>query len=238
MDMYDLIADRYSEIFPLEPAKVDFLETLLGGTTGRFLDVGCATGDLGLALARSGREVVGIDLNPRMVELARRRVPAAGGVRFLALDMVQMASLGAFDAIACLGNTLPHLSNEAQVGVFFDIVWDQLSSGGVFVFQLLNYDKILADRAVTFPVVDLPDFVFRRRYEFLDDGRIAFHVDVEDRASGDHHSDQTLLRPLTEATLRGLLAASGFECIEVLGNFSRAPHRPSDFAVVYVVRKR
>lgn len=45
---------------------------------GMALDIGCGTGSLSLLLAELGYGVTGIDLSPRMVELARAKAGAAG----------------------------------------------------------------------------------------------------------------------------------------------------------------
>lgn len=42
------------------------------------LDLGCGTGSLTALLARSGHRVTGVDLSPRMVELARAKLADAG----------------------------------------------------------------------------------------------------------------------------------------------------------------
>ncbi|MFC8448747.1 class I SAM-dependent methyltransferase [Kitasatospora sp. NPDC057223] len=42
------------------------------------LDVGCGTGSLALLLAEAGQRVTGVDLAPRMVERARRKLSDAG----------------------------------------------------------------------------------------------------------------------------------------------------------------
>ena len=42
------------------------------------LDIGCGTGSLSLLLAEAGHRVTGVDLAPRMVEEARRKLEAAG----------------------------------------------------------------------------------------------------------------------------------------------------------------
>lgn len=44
----------------------------------RVLDIGCGTGALTLRAARRGARVKGIDINPGMLEIARRRVSDAG----------------------------------------------------------------------------------------------------------------------------------------------------------------
>ncbi|TDD69843.1 class I SAM-dependent methyltransferase [Jiangella aurantiaca] len=53
------------------------------------LDVGCGTGSLALLLAEAGHRVTGVDLSPRMVELAQAKFAAAGQRgRFLVGDAV------------------------------------------------------------------------------------------------------------------------------------------------------
>lgn len=55
----------------------------------RVLDLACGTGDLALAAAARGAEVIGLDLAPRMIHLARAKA-GAGQVRFLAGDMTAL----------------------------------------------------------------------------------------------------------------------------------------------------
>ena len=55
----------------------------------RVLDLACGTGDLAFAAAADGGAVTGLDLTPRMIELARAKAPAAG-VRFLVGDMMAL----------------------------------------------------------------------------------------------------------------------------------------------------
>jgi ubiquinone/menaquinone biosynthesis methyltransferase len=55
----------------------------------RVLDLAAGTGDLALAAAARGASVVGLDLAPRMVRLARAK-PGAGRVRFVVGDMTSL----------------------------------------------------------------------------------------------------------------------------------------------------
>ena len=71
-------------------------ETLLGWLPDdlsgrRILDAGCGTGLLALAAAARGAEVVGVDLSPGLIALARERAsatPFAARITFLAGDML------------------------------------------------------------------------------------------------------------------------------------------------------
>jgi demethylmenaquinone methyltransferase/2-methoxy-6-polyprenyl-1,4-benzoquinol methylase len=79
--LFDTIADRYDLITVLLSFGRDRhwkarLIDLAGVRPGcRVLDLACGTGDLAFIAARRGADVTCLDLAPRMVELARRRVP-------------------------------------------------------------------------------------------------------------------------------------------------------------------
>lgn len=68
---------------------------------GRVLDAGLGAGRVALELQRRGRSVVGIDISPGAVEVARER--GVRDVRLLAFEEVG-DSLGRFDTIVMLGN--------------------------------------------------------------------------------------------------------------------------------------
>lgn len=85
---YDKIADAFSEAFPgdgLADRPVDraqvtaFAELVRGNGPAPVADLGCGTGFVTARLHAMGLPVFGVDLSPRMVELARRAHP---GLRF------------------------------------------------------------------------------------------------------------------------------------------------------------
>jgi SAM-dependent methyltransferase len=88
--------------------EVGFLVEAMGLAPGhRVLDVGCGPGRHALALARRGIAVVGVDLAPRFVELAREAAAAEGlACRFLLGDARDLPALLAdetpFDAAVSL----------------------------------------------------------------------------------------------------------------------------------------
>ena len=84
--------------------EVDYLVGALGLEPGhRLLDVGCGPGRHSLALARRGMDVVGIDLSPDFVALARAAAHTEGlSARFEEQDVRDLACDGKFDAVICL----------------------------------------------------------------------------------------------------------------------------------------
>jgi SAM-dependent methyltransferase len=95
----------------LEAAKIGYFAPVaqwpaverraLRWTRGRVLDAGVGAGRAALELQRRGRSVVGIDVSPGAVEVARAR--GVRDVRLLAFEDVD-DSLGRFDAIVMFGN--------------------------------------------------------------------------------------------------------------------------------------
>jgi magnesium-protoporphyrin O-methyltransferase len=70
----------------------------------RILDAGCGTGALAIELAQRGAQVVGVDMSPTLVDLARERAPivtGAGEATFAVGDMLDPA-LGRFDYVVAM----------------------------------------------------------------------------------------------------------------------------------------
>jgi SAM-dependent methyltransferase len=78
---------------------------------GRVLDVGTGAGRVPLYLQERGHEVVGIDISPGAVEVARRR--GAKDVRKLRVTQVS-GKLGRFDTIVMFGNNFGLVGNARR----------------------------------------------------------------------------------------------------------------------------
>lgn len=73
----------------------------------RVLDAGCGAGQLTAELAMRGADVLAVDLSPKMIEIARARLPrsVAQRVRFVAGDMLS-DGLGRFDAAMAMDSLI------------------------------------------------------------------------------------------------------------------------------------
>jgi SAM-dependent methyltransferase len=86
--------------------EVAFLVDELGlAPPARILDAGCGPGRHAIALAALGFDVVGVDLSPDFIELARATAVEQGleqRAEFVVGDVRDLAYDGAFDAVWCL----------------------------------------------------------------------------------------------------------------------------------------
>lgn len=239
MNVYDLIAEHYSELFPLEAEKLDFIQHLCP-LPGRLCDAGCATGDLAIGLYQRGYSVCGLDLNAKMISIAEQH---ASGIRtskelaFHRADIADILQFGSCNGVLCFGNTLPHLHDEAALRHFFSSVYQTLHSGGVFVVEILNYDRIMAEKKMNFRDKETENFIFKRCYEFLPDGNIQFTIEFTDKRRSTVGSDFTVLHPLQRQTLLALLRQAGFKSIAAYSDYRFTEISPEDYAVVYVAKK-
>lgn len=62
------------------------------------LDIGCGTGALTFRAAQRGSRVKGIDINPQMLEIARKRIGEAGLMKNVELSEAGVAEIGNEDA--------------------------------------------------------------------------------------------------------------------------------------------
>lgn len=86
----------------------------------RLLDAGCGPGRVTAALAALGHTVVGVDVDPKLVDAAREDHPeltfVVGDLTALSLDVLGDDSVAAepFDGAVCVGNVLPFLGPGRQ----------------------------------------------------------------------------------------------------------------------------
>ena len=86
-------------------ARADYLLAALGKegiSPELLLDLGCGTGSLSLSLARRGISVVGVDISPDMLMLARDKAARAGAdILFLEQDMRRLDLFGTVSGAVC-----------------------------------------------------------------------------------------------------------------------------------------
>jgi SAM-dependent methyltransferase len=122
--------------------EIEFLVETLDLEAGmRVLDVGCGPGRHALALARRGFDVLGVDLSPEFVSLARDAVGAEGvSARFDILDVRDLGFDAQFDAAICLcQGGFGLLGGQDDAGVVGRIVRAVVPGGAVAVTAFSAY---------------------------------------------------------------------------------------------------
>jgi SAM-dependent methyltransferase len=123
------------------PVLLDALRRA-GMTGGLVVDLACGSGILSAEVASAGYEVLGIDIAPAMVELARRRVP---GGRFLVRSLLK-AQLPPCVAIAAVGEGVNYLFDEGNtdqaLAELFRRAFAALCPGGLLLLDAAGPGRI------------------------------------------------------------------------------------------------
>jgi glycine/sarcosine N-methyltransferase len=198
------------------------------------LDVACGTGMHAIALAKLGFKAAGADLSAGMIQKARLNAQAEGiGVRFEAVGFGGLAAVfgkHAFDAVLCLGNSLPHLLERSDLAAALVDFAACLKSGGLLLIQNRNFDAVLSRQERWMEPQSHregeKEWIFQRFYDFRPDGLLSFNIltlQREDQAAWTQSVVESLLYPLRQVELSQALAAADFRDITLYGNLAGAP---------------
>jgi SAM-dependent methyltransferase len=151
---WDALAARGVDVH----GEADLVAALLAERGGRrVLDAGCGTGRVGIELAARGFDVVGVDIDPTMLDAARRKAPA---LRWVLSDLAQVAPVDLgdpFDAIVLAGNVMVYVGPGSERDVV-EAIAAHLAPNGVVVagfrldlpgYGLDAYDRDAASAALS-----------------------------------------------------------------------------------------
>ena len=154
--LYDAI---YASIrdYPREAAELDRLiqERRPGART--LLDVACGTGAHLEHL--TGYDAEGLDLDPEMLAVARKRLPK---VAFHEGDMVDFDLGKRFDAIVCMFSSIGYVRSEERLRSAIAAMAHHLEPGGVLVVEPWLSPEVWVDRHVGAVFVDEPELKIAR----------------------------------------------------------------------------
>jgi SAM-dependent methyltransferase len=239
-DFYDALAPMFDVMTDWDArlaAEGPFLlEALDAAGARRVLDAACGSGGHALWLAGHGYDASGADSSPAMIALARRKAAQAGAAaRFETADLSGLAAafddIAPFDAVLCLGNSLPHLLSQEALAEALSAMAGVLRPGGLLVLQNLNYDLRWRVQPRWFAaqggVLDGDEvLVWRFADYFPAEERIAFHIALFRRQAGRDWQPQvhtTSQRPLFQRDLNAALEAAGFTQVEAFGRIALPP---------------
>jgi glycine/sarcosine N-methyltransferase len=191
---------------------------------GKAADMGCGTGLHVAALSKLGVEMTGFDISANMLCEAERRAGARGiRARFIRGSFLapELGDSGPFDAVFCLGNSLPHVASADELSRILQYWRRCLSEHGVIVIQLLNYGKILRTRDRIIGIRKSGSATTVRFYDFTSP-MLTFNILTITDEGGrvEHRIQSTQLLPLTREALISA-AGDGFAAIEVYGSMNR-----------------
>jgi SAM-dependent methyltransferase len=216
------------------------------------LELGCGTGRVLLPLARDGHRVVGVDVSPAMLAIARNKAEAeglAGQVSLLQQDMRNLDLDRHFNLIFSAINSFSHLLSTRDQLAALARVREHLAPGGLLLLDLFNPDLArlldLRGRMTLDKILHDPDGqrLLKFRAETVDLAHQVIHVTyVIDRIDGQGRVERTVfpfdMRYLFRYELELLLLHAGFEVEAIYGSYDLDQFDEGSPLMIAVARQR
>ena len=227
MSDYEGFAPVYDTWAAAMTDDVDFYVDLAREADGPVVELAVGTGRIAIPIMeRTGKRVIGIDLSPEMLELARAHAAEAGvELELHEGDMRDLDYSDATDLVICPYRALLHLPTWADRRRVFERVARALRPGGRFAWNA---------------------FVFDHRYACEFDGKWQDEPKrhLTEYARGDNRVDITLedgpvlsLWWVARSEWQGLIDVSGLEVEALYGWFDRRPFDDASREFVWIARK-
>jgi SAM-dependent methyltransferase len=208
------------------------------------LDVGAGTGRATALLASGGATVVGIDVSPEMLALARRRLAGAPNARLVRADMRAFTFLRPFDLVVAADDPFSHLTTDRDRASALACVAAALIHGGRFVLDALWFPAEVwaelaagrgSERAVPFEerVLRVHELWSRDEGAPTCTARYTYSIAGEPVARASFRA-----RPWTTAELADAFDAAGLRIERRWGGYDGEPWHPGSTHLVVEARKR
>ncbi len=245
VDFYEKFAERYDALvnFPgRKKREGEFWQKLFQeNKVNKVLDCACGTGHHVIMFRQFGLDATGSDQSPAMIAKARENGQKEGlDLRLSVLDFnaLSAAFRKKFDAVICMGNSLPHLQADNDLLTGLTEMNLVLTDRGLLVLGLRNYDKMLTEQPRFMPLSlkDTRGFIYVLDY-FPE--KIVFNVIYVDCSTNTFEVYAVDYFPLGIQKLRNLLEAANFRVLDAYQDVDLAPFNPrTSENVILVCKKR
>jgi SAM-dependent methyltransferase len=229
---YDAIARVYDPWSLSVTEDVEFYVEEAVAAGGPVVELACGTGRITVPIAQAGIRVIGVDASPRMLEVARERVRAAGVGELVDLregDLRDPPVPERVPLVLVPFRSLLHMTTEADRARALEAAHELLRPGGRLVFDVFapSADDVEATHGRW---LEREPGIFERAD--WDQGARTLTLSVR---RGEEASTMVLAW-LSPPEWRQLLERAGFEIDDLYGWFDRRPYTDEeDF--VFVARR-
>jgi len=219
---YSKFSADYEQIFPFNKKVYSFLKSYLSSNKTKILDIGCATGHYCGKFVSDGYKITGIDLDSDMINTAVQTYPNAV---FKVLNLTDIAALiEKYSMVYSTGNVMAHVSIE-DLKSFLNILKQKMSDGGIWIFQVINWDYVLQQENFTFPEIETKGKIFLRHYSDINKNTLIFNTELKDKTTG-----KTVFKD-------NIHEESGFELMGHFSDYGKTAFNSSNFSAdIYVFK--
>lgn len=239
---FKLIAEYYDDLMAGVPYRlwVGYLEQILKRLDYHphtILDVACGTGNVSEILSKAGYDVVGIDIAPDMIEIAKSK---QSKVEYYVQDVSELDLGRKFDLAISLFDSLNYITDVEKLARGIKRVGEHLNDGGIFIFDV---NTVYALAHHFFDQANLsdehyPKYVWNSEYDHSTRiCRVNMVFEVIENGERKQFREVHVQRGHSLEELSGMLIRAGFEVLDIFHAYKfKKPTRRSD-RVFFIARK-
>jgi SAM-dependent methyltransferase len=183
---------------------------------GRVLDLCCGSGRHSRALAKRGYDVVGVDLSPVLLQLAKEQ-NTYPNLEFHQYDMREIPFQGEFDIVVNLFTSFGYFSTDAENAKVIANMAQALRTGGEVVIDYLNPPYVIAN-LVPHSERESNGLLIEENRR-IEDGCVKKEITVRDAESDEPRRYMEQVRLYELAQMQAMMIEAGFTDIQVFGNY-------------------
>lgn len=207
------------------------------------LDMACGTGGFSLQFAKRGVDVIGVDISPEMLNIARERLSAENlQALLLCQSAAELDLYGTVDGAICCLDSLNHIIDEGELCNSIAKISLFLEPGRLFIFDVnteYKHRKVLSGNTFVYDRDDVycvwtnsecdKAAIVDISLDFFKKGQ-----DGDYKRSGEEFSERAYSVPF----LKGACRAAGLEVLAVLSDMKYKKPCKDDERIIFVLRKR
>jgi len=248
VDRYDVEASFYDALFD----KVDDIplyQEYAIKADGPVLECGCGTGRVAIPLARAGANVVGIDINEKMLAIAREKLSMESPevqlrVKLAKADMRSFTLEERFSLCVIPFSTFLHMLSVEDQEACLSTISKHLLTNGRLIVSVFNPDLSRPQNVVRLDKTkQVGDKLVMRFYaqSFDFPNQITFGHYIYDFVKSDGSVKRLLvpfkIRYVFYDEMCQLLKRTGYEIECVYGDEKKDPYEPNSPLMVFIARK-
>ena len=135
-----------------DAVEIENTEAALLQERNLVVELGCGTGSFTQIMKKKGYDIMGIDMSPEMLNIARNKAAEAGlDIMYLEQDMRELDLYCTAGTIVSVCDSINYLLEDEDVIETFRLVNNFLYPGGIFIFDfntLYKYRDVIGDATI------------------------------------------------------------------------------------------
>ena len=206
------------------------------------LDLACGTGGFSNEMSAQGISVIGVDISPEMLSVARESSAEQGqDILYLCQDASELDLYGTVDGAICCLDSLNHITDYEKFKAAIARVSLFLEPGRLFIFDMntaYKHECVLGNRTI---VKETDEVFCVWQNEYKREERVTeISLDFFQEEDGAYYrsSEQFCERAYTDDEIATAISEAGLDLVVVFEEMTDTAPKDTTERAVYITRKR